>query len=203
LERSQIKAPETGQELPGDVIYLEENDLEEADIPEIPSIQEAHPWTETRPACTATEYIVYAPSFQVPAFYFTISDSGQLLRSSLVVGWMTPLADGSPLSLDRLVQTNLFKLDVLAGASVQETHIEPRASTLPLNQERGAVFPLLSQGDHPTLQIPCWYFHPCETGVAVGELLAFGMQSTAERRTLCHWLEAWMAMLGTVINLRA
>ncbi len=115
---------------------------------------------------------------------------------------MTHLADGSPLSLGRLVQTNLFKLDALAGASVHETHIEPRDSTLPLNQERGAVFPLLSQGEHPTLQIPCWYFHPCETGVAVGELLAVGIQNAAERKTLCHWLEAWMAMLGTVVNLR-
>ena len=115
---------------------------------------------------------------------------------------MTHLADGSPLSLGRLVQTNLFQPDVLAGASVQETHIEPRASTLPPNQERGAVFPLLSQGEHPTLQIPCWYLHPCETGVAVGELLTVALQSAAERRTLCHWLEAWMAMLGTVISLR-
>lgn len=115
---------------------------------------------------------------------------------------MTHLADGSPLSLGRLVQTNLFQLDVLAGASVQEAHIEPRASTLPLNQECGAVFPLLSQGEHPTLQIPCWYLHPCETGVAVGELLTVALQSAAERMTLCYWLEAWMAMLGTVINLR-
>jgi len=113
---------------------------------------------------------------------------------------MTHLADGSPLSLGRLVQTNLFKPDVLAGASVHETHIEPRVSALPLNEEQPAVFPLLSQGEHPTLQIPCWYLHPCETGVAVGELL--GVQSAAERRTLCHWLEAWMAMLGTVVNLR-
>lgn len=115
---------------------------------------------------------------------------------------MTYLVDGSPLSLGRLVQTNLFKLDALAGASVHETHIEPRGSTLPQNQDRGAVFPLLSQGDHPTLQTPCWYFHPCETGVAVGELLAVGTQHAAEPRTLCHWLEAWMAMLGTVVNLR-
>ena len=84
LERSRIKAPGTDQELPGDVIDLEENDLEEADVPEIPSsIQGACPWTETSPACTATEYIVYAPSFQVPAFYFTMSDSGQLLYSSV------------------------------------------------------------------------------------------------------------------------
>lgn len=84
LERSRIKAPGTDQELPGDVIDLEENDLEEADVPEIPSFtQGAYPWTETSPACTVTEYIVYASSFQVPAFYFTMSDSGQLLHPTV------------------------------------------------------------------------------------------------------------------------
>lgn len=114
------------------------------------------------------------------------------------------LADGSPLSLDRLVQTNLFKQDVLTGASVWETHIEPRPSTLPPLpcQESGAVFPLVSQGDHPTLQVPCWCLHPCGTGVAVGELLAAGSQDAAARRTPCEWLETWIAMLGTAVNLR-
>ena len=63
---------------------LEENDLEEADIPDIPScIQETNYQPETCPACTATEYVIYAPSFQVPAFYFTISDTSQFLRSSV------------------------------------------------------------------------------------------------------------------------
>jgi ubiquitin-like-conjugating enzyme ATG10 len=85
---------------------------------------------------------------------------------------------------------------------VKETHIEPHVSTDPPNQQSGAVFPLLSQGDHPTLQVPCWYFHPCETGAAVGELLAAGKQDVVERREAREWLETWMAMLGTVVNLR-
>jgi hypothetical protein len=71
-ERSQINAPGTDQELPGDVMDLEENDLEAADIPDIASSsQGASRSAETGPACTAVEYIVYAPSYQVPAFYFT------------------------------------------------------------------------------------------------------------------------------------
>ena len=77
-ERSRIKAPGPDEGLPGNVMDLEENDLEETEIPEIPEIpssQEASPWTERGTACTAAEYIVYAPSFQVPAFYFMVSDS--------------------------------------------------------------------------------------------------------------------------------
>jgi hypothetical protein len=75
-ERSRIKATGTDQELPRDVMGLEENDLEGAYIPEIPSsAQEVYPSPETGSTCTAIEYIVYAPSFQVPSFYFTMSDS--------------------------------------------------------------------------------------------------------------------------------
>ena len=121
----------------------------------------------------------------------------------LSVDAVTHLADGSPLGLDSLIRTNLFKLYALAGASVQEAHIEPSASIQPPCQDNGAVFPLLSQGYHPTLQVPCWYLHPCETGVAVGELLAARRQDCAERRTPCECLETWMAMLGTAVNLRA
>lgn len=55
---------------------LEENDLEETDIPEIlGSTPEASPLTDMGPGYTAIEYIVYATSYQVPAFYFTVSHS--------------------------------------------------------------------------------------------------------------------------------
>jgi hypothetical protein len=64
---------------------------------------------------------------------------------------MTHVTDGSPLSLDRLVQTNLFKSGALAGASVQETHIEPRVSTLPPNQEQWrGISPAFTRGPSDT-----------------------------------------------------
>ena len=75
-EWSQSKVPGTEQISPRNVIDLEENDLEETDIPEIlGSTPEAFSSTEIGPGYTAIEYIVYATSYQVPAFYFTMSDS--------------------------------------------------------------------------------------------------------------------------------
>lgn len=80
--RSQAKTSGTNWEPPGDLIGLEENDLEEADIPEIfPFTQELSPLTGIGTGCTAIEYVVYATSYQVPAFYFTVSDSSQSLCS--------------------------------------------------------------------------------------------------------------------------
>ena len=79
-----MKAPVTVWEPPGSAVYLEENTLEAADIPEIfPSTAEAPALTEIGQGYTAIEYIVYATSYQVPAFYFTVSDSSQSLGCSV------------------------------------------------------------------------------------------------------------------------
>jgi len=79
-----MKVPVTVWEPPGSAIYLEENALEAADIPEIfPFTAEAPALTEIGQGCMAIEYIVYATSYQVPAFYFTVSDSSQLFGCSI------------------------------------------------------------------------------------------------------------------------
>ncbi|KAJ7283730.1 hypothetical protein C8J57DRAFT_1293396, partial [Mycena rebaudengoi] len=105
---------------------------------------------------TCVQYIVYSATFQVPAFYFTLHD-----------------ASGSPLSLDDLVQTTLFHRFAFEG-----TESTTFALSLP-----ASAFPLLSQGDHPTLGTPCWYFHP------LGE------------QRLERWMETWFMVLGTVVSM--
>jgi ubiquitin-like-conjugating enzyme ATG10 len=67
-----------------------------------------------------------------------------------------------------------------------------------------STFPLLSQGDHPTLGTPAWYFHPCETTVSVGEVMAeFSSDNWTHDEWLVGWLEAWFMILGTVVDLRS
>jgi ubiquitin-like-conjugating enzyme ATG10 len=85
---------------------------------------------------------------------------------------------------------------------VHETHIALEQSKL---DPTASVFPLLSQGDHPVLQILCWYFHPCETERAVKELLrerqtAEGQDGAATMGTE-QWLETWLVVLSTLVNL--
>ena len=67
-----------------------------------------------------------------------------------------------------------------------------------------APFPLLSQGDHPTLGTPAWFIHPCGTGFAMGELIgekdAEGMLEGVSDKWL-NWLETWFMMLGNIVEL--
>jgi len=103
------------------------------------------------------------------------------------------LADGSSLPLDDIIQTSFFKLKPPLGSETTNF-----ALTLP-----SMSFPLLSQGDHPTLGIPCWYFHPCETGTAVNEFMAEVEQTDWSGETrLVRWLELWLMVVGSVLNLQ-
>jgi hypothetical protein len=99
--------------------------------------------------------------------------------------------DGSPLSLDDLIQTSLFKALVFEGAELTKFALSLR----------GASFPLLSQGDHPTTGRPSWYLHPCETSSAVGEVMReFGEADWSEEAALTRWIEVWIMIVGTAID---
>ncbi|KAG8824373.1 hypothetical protein FRC19_001939 [Serendipita sp. 401] len=161
-----------------EVISEQEDDLEDV-LPSSVSM----PLFDSKPTLSATQYIVYSPSFQVPAFYFLVSD-----------------ASGTPLPLENMIQTSLFRPSSLASTTIHETHID-----LPQSQasQEAANFPLLSQGDHPVLGIPCFYLHPCETQKAVEELLSARQMESNEDQTLGKeaWIETWLLVLGNVFNL--
>jgi ubiquitin-like-conjugating enzyme ATG10 len=98
--------------------------------------------------------------------------------------------DGIPLTLARILSTSLIKgANLPAAVDMSPFGLSPRYSP----------FPLLSQGDHPVLNTPSWYLHPCETPKAVAELLKEGQISGDEGS---RWLRAWFAVLSTVIDLR-
>ncbi|KDQ14612.1 hypothetical protein BOTBODRAFT_32364 [Botryobasidium botryosum FD-172 SS1] len=152
------------------------------------------------PVLTVQQYIVYSPTFQVPALYFTIHDSS-----------------GSPLPLDRLLSTTLFQrpFPMTTTATSSAILLPPPDSSLSEPEDAPAPFPLLSQGDHPILGTPCWYFHPCETSVAVKELMDArereqeqgrqpGSGEKLEGEALwLRWLKTWFAVLSTVVEMRS
>ncbi|TFK55774.1 hypothetical protein OE88DRAFT_658144 [Heliocybe sulcata] len=119
------------------------------------------------------QYVVYSPTYQVPVFYFTIHAS-----------------NGAPLSLEDILRSSLFRPDTLPPSQITSFALSPDSSP----------FPLLSQGDHPTLGTPSWYVHPCETPKAVGEILAEVQrpQGTATKELM----RVWFAVLGGVVDLR-
>jgi len=130
--------------------------------------------TSTR--LVSNQYVVYSATFQVPAFYFTIHES-----------------NGSPLPLTGILKTSLFRQFAFEGTDTTSFSVSLPASS----------FPLLSQGDHPTLGTPCWYFHPCETSAYIGEVMKEVMQDDwTESQRQVRWMEAWFMVLGTAVNLK-
>ncbi|KAJ8086523.1 hypothetical protein PM082_005346 [Marasmius tenuissimus] len=121
------------------------------------------------------EYVVFSATFQVPCLYFTISHP-----------------NGAPLSADEVVKTSLFHPVALASTTTTSF-----AVTQP-----NSLFPLLSQGEHPTLGTPCWYLHPCETAPAMEELLSEERADTTAEERLVRWLEVWFLVAGSVVDLR-
>ncbi|KAG1820267.1 uncharacterized protein BJ212DRAFT_1266419 [Suillus subaureus] len=121
---------------------------------------------------TCHQYVVLSATFRVPAFYFSIYGSS-----------------GSPLQLIDIMQTSLLREDVCEGTV---------ASTFAVSHPT-MNFPLLSQGEHPTLGTPCWYFHPCETASAVQEILK---ESEGNSRRPLSWMEAWFTVLSTAVDMQ-
>ena len=103
-------------------------------------------------------------------------------------------ADGSPLTLEEIMNTS-----TLRRHSLPEIQVTPYA----LVQPDASSFPLLSQGDHPTLGTPGWFIHPCGTAYAIGELIgerkAEGMPGVDD--DWLHWLETWFMMMENIVDL--
>ena len=108
-----------------------------------------------------------------------------LRTTQLTVG-----ADGAALALSEITSTPLFRSEVF-----------PDAQTTFGIQDATASFSLLSQGEHPTTGVPCWYLHPCHTEQVVGEIM-HEVQTDDTSRDL-RWLEAWFMVVGNVIDWRA
>ncbi|KAF8351531.1 hypothetical protein F5887DRAFT_937984 [Amanita rubescens] len=132
----------------------------------VDDLDEATAPTDTEPVI-CQQYVVYSATFQVPTFYFTMHSS-----------------QGSPLSLNVILRTTLLRVPHFRGLENSGF-----ALTQPM-----LSFPLLSQGEHPTLGTPCWYLHPCETAKVVEELLG-------EKEPGWNVIEAWLLIVGNVVEL--
>lgn len=107
---------------------------------------------------------------------------------------MRGVADGSPLILEEIMNTGFLHRHTLPQSQVTSFALV----------QLDAPFPLLSQGDHPTLGTPVWLIHPCGTGFAMGELIgeksAEGMLEGVDDKWL-DWLETWFMVLGNIVKL--
>lgn len=136
-------------------------------------------------------WVVYAATFQVPALYFSAHHSSKSHLINVSPPLMSSLAQGGvPLVLAEILRLSLFRPESLPPGEVSSFSLLSPDS----------MFALLSQGDHPTLGTPCWYFHPCNTSEVVGEIMAeVERPEWGEDERSIRWLEGWFAVLGNIV----
>ena len=102
--------------------------------------------------------------------------------------------DGSPLALDELLATPLFRKDCLPNVS--------DATPFGL-MDSNATMSLLSQGEHPVLGTPSWYLHPCHTSEMIEEVMAeLRREDWSPEQIKWHFFQTWFMILGNVVDLR-
>ena len=141
---------------------------------------------------TCKQYVVLSTTFEVPTLYFTLHDASACIIQPDDLSHDTSYAGGSPLSLEEIMKSSLFRPQALPSADGNTF-----AVTLP--ESSFALFKL-SQGDHPTLGTLPWYFHPCHTADVVGEILA---EIELDRADELRWLEVWFKVMGNMVDLFA
>jgi len=91
------------------------------------------------------------------------------------------------------------------NTSILRRHALPEIQATPYALvQPDASFPLLSQGDHPTLGTPGWFIHPCGTACAIGELIGErqkGEEMAGVDDDWLQWLETWFMMMENIVGL--
>ncbi|ORY81802.1 hypothetical protein BCR35DRAFT_265748, partial [Leucosporidium creatinivorum] len=132
-------------------------------------------------------WICLSPTFHVPVLYFSAH-------------WTS----GSPLTLDQLLDSTIFhpKDPTLYPFST----LAPSSSSSSSPTDLAPPFPFLSQGEHPTLGTPAWFLHPCETEAIMEDVLSSVERESGgdseEKAWRGRWLESWLMVVGSVVDLR-
>ncbi|SCV71961.1 BQ2448_4655 [Microbotryum intermedium] len=127
--------------------------------------------------CTLNLHVCWSPTYLVPVLYFTAHKQ-----------------NGAPLQLLELFNSTVFQ-HIYYAATQSSFEPVPR----PLTSESADLLPpapFISQADHPTLGIPTWFLHPCNTQAVIQEVLC------GEQDSLASYFNTWLMVVGSVVDLR-
>ncbi|SCZ88594.1 BZ3500_MvSof-1268-A1-R1_Chr2-1g04513 [Microbotryum saponariae] len=133
-----------------------------------------HESTATEP-CTLTLYVCWSPTYHVPVLYF-----------------MAHKQNGAPLELSELFNSTIFQHIYY---KIAPDTSEPAALTSE-SDDPPPPAPFISQADHPTLGVPTWFLHPCNTQAIIQEVLCEDQGSTTT------YFDTWLMVVGSVVDLR-
>jgi ubiquitin-like-conjugating enzyme ATG10 len=184
--------------------------LEEVEEDDDPSTLSSSPRDHQGEHCLVNFSICLSPTFQVPVLFFTAHRTckhffSQLRHETARVDF--PRAAGAPLPLADLLRSTIFH------SSRSNSRTYPFSTLLtsstpndPADLDAPAPPPpFLSQADHPTLGTPSWFLHPCETEAIMSEVLASGDTGSGgalDPGWRGDWLESWLMVVGSVVDLR-
>lgn len=184
----------------------------------LPEVEDADEATATWVASThqvtgsVDVYVVWSPVYQVPALLFRGYDNGA--SRAINQPMLTQLDEltrrlpactntgGSPLFLDELVRSSLFRT----------RPDEYPLSTLDRMTHKGldegdelAHLPGVTQVEHPNVpELMCYSLHPCETAATLAEVL-LPNETTSDPTDNPHsprkTIQAWFMLVGTVVAL--
>ncbi|POY74523.1 hypothetical protein BMF94_2283 [Rhodotorula taiwanensis] len=128
--------------------------------------------------CRTQLSICYSPTFGVPVLWLE-----------------TYTKNGAPLSHTELIRSTVFHRDAIEAASAHSGQAEPRPPVI------------ISQADHPVTGFASWFVHPCETETLVREVLeACPAPATTDEEEEAdfpvQWLDAWLMLIGSLVDLR-
>ncbi|GAA5984259.1 hypothetical protein JCM10908_006113 [Rhodotorula pacifica] len=154
---------------------------------------------ETAELCNVRLSVCYSPSYGVPVLWL------EAYRRN-----------GAPLSLVEILHSSIF---VRPDRQSEMTPALQQAS----NDSAPTPPVLLSQADHPATGHYYWFLHPCETEAMVNEVLEsttgaaehaaedlpdaneqledLETGSPRSRRWAMEWLEAWLMVVGSLVDL--
>ncbi|KAH8929205.1 hypothetical protein BT69DRAFT_1276483 [Atractiella rhizophila] len=120
-------------------------------------------------------WICYSKVYQCPCLFFTVTDT-----------------NGSSLEIQDLInQTNIFH-------TPRSAQLYPFNSLTPPTQEfQEGTMPFITLDEHPSTGDLCFSLHPCETVAFMEEMMAHEPDLKGRR-----WMEAWLSLVGNVIDLR-
>lgn len=158
--------------------------------------------------CIVNLWICLSPTYHVPVLYF----SAHLTCKSLSLGYRRAFADpssllpaGSPLTLDQILRSTIFHCPDPSTYPFS-TLPPPSSESSTTLTDPSPSFPFLSQGEHPTLGMPAWFLHPCETEAIMRDVLGSvevqGVRESEGEGWRGKWLETWLMVVGSVVDLK-
>ncbi|CAG8463491.1 10924_t:CDS:2 [Dentiscutata erythropus] len=173
-----------------DFTQIDDEIIEEEDLNSLPTVPVSDEYF------TVDYHIVYSTSYKVPVLYFNAYNSAKPVVAPYGV-------KPELFHMEILSQKILYILDgtLLTNDEIYSNLVHP----LKQNDIKTAGFNgAISQQDHPTLLIPFYYLHPCETATLMTSIVSNSKMDNNKLQAipLEGYIRSWLSLVGSVVGIK-